>query len=252
LTPDITKWSSELKGGQWGWHSTKYGALDWFFQIDGKTLVMLSTDINVTDNVLWDPLTGAGLHLNHEEYERFIQSHKDDHYSSIPNIYTGRLFPIVGERMLQTQLSPPYTTGTCAILFGYYINIFDKDHDLIRSFYVISKLRHPIMVMRDTCAEGDTGPNPYPADFKYDAEISTCYAPLSDGSILFVNNDGISTNITRLDKELRQHSSAEGHIFILDADPINAEFDASPHTKDSRFRYEVILKKIQELKAGGL
>src|SRR6266567_6365753 len=178
LAPDVTKWSSELKGGQWGWHLTKYGSLDWFFQIGGKTLIMLSTDMNTTDNVLWDPLTGAGLHLNHEEYERFTEGHKDDHYTIGPDLYTDRLFPLEGGRMIQTKISSPYIANTCGMLFAYYLNIYGEGHiygedqDLIRSFYVIAKLRHPITVMRDTCAEGDNGPNPYPADFRYNAEIS--------------------------------------------------------------------------------
>jgi hypothetical protein len=75
-------------------------------------------------------------------------------------------------------------------VFSYYMNIFNKYHDFIRSFYVKSKLRHPITVMRDTCAEGETGPNSWPADFEYDTELSTNYAPLHDGSILFVVIDG--------------------------------------------------------------
>jgi hypothetical protein len=106
--------------------------------------------------------------------------------------------------------------------------------------------------MRDTCAEGDSGPNPYLADFEYDTGLFTYYAPLRDGSMLFIYFDGVSTRIIRLDEELRQHSSVGGQMFILDADPINDEFDASPRGNDSRFRYEVILKKIDEIKAGGL
>jgi len=254
LAPAISNWSSELRGGQWGWHLTKYGVFDCFFRIDGKTLLMLATDINATDNVIWDPLTGRGLHLNHKEYEKFIESHKDDRYLGRPIINTDQLFPLGDERWLQTQLSPPYTGNTCGINFGYYINILGKDQNLIRSFYVIAKLRHPITVMRDICSEDDSGPHPYrhPATFKYDIPLFVNYVALRDHSILIVIYDGVSTRITRLDETLRQHSSVGDHVFILDADPINDEFTASPRTEDLRFRYKVILKKIEELKAGGL
>jgi hypothetical protein len=251
LAPDITNWSPELKGGLWGWHLTKYGCLEWIFRIDGKTLIMLSTDINATDNVLWDPLTGAGLHLNHEEYEEFNQTHKDDQYLGVPELYTDRLFPLGEKRMIQTQISPPYIANVCTMLFSYYFNIFNMDHDLVGSFYVLVKLPYPITTMRDTCAEGDSGPSPYPADFRYNTQIPTYYTALGDGSILFIIFDGVSTRIIRLDRELRQHSTVDGHMFILDAAPINAELDASPRSKDSRFRYEVLLKKIEELKASG-
>jgi len=215
---------------------------------------MLSTDIKATDNVLWDPLTGAGLHLDHEEYEQFTKTYKDDHY--IGMIDPDRFYPSLGSRMIRTRVSSPY--HTCGVLFGYYFDLFEKDHiydgdhSPIRSFFVIEKLPHPITVMRDTCAEGDSGPNPYPADFEYDTGLLTYYAPLRDDSILFIYFDGVSTRIIRLDEELRQHSSVGGHMFILDADRINAEFDASPRGNDSRFRYEVVLKKIDEIKAGGL
>jgi hypothetical protein len=247
LLPNLTKWSPELVGGQWGWRLTKYKSLEDVYNIDGRTIVQLSTDQSSTDNVVWDPLTGGGDHLDHEASVRFIQEHGKDIQ---PAIIANGPIKISGARVIVAE--PSYgNIGTCSPNFAWYYSVYDSSHRLLRSFYVVEKLVHPIVTMKLTCVGGRPMTVEYKVHFEYDNEL-TWFADLQDGTIMFIRMDENGTTIVRLDKSVQQHTSVSGRVFILDAAPINVRLRSLDRFEDARFRYPIFLKEIEAARKSGL
>jgi hypothetical protein len=167
MTEKATIWSPELVGGQWGWRLTKYRYIDQAYKINGQTLLLLSTDINNTDNVLWNPLTGTGRHLDQGEYKRFWYERKNDmllhnlfpvlaapssNDKVIPGLYPAKLF---AGRKIQLFGSPGQYFN-CGIIFYSYYGVYDKSSRLIKTFYVLEKLEHPKDFKYFVCPEAET------------------------------------------------------------------------------------------------
>ena len=154
MTEKATIWSPELVGGQWGWRLTKYRYFELAYKINDQTLLLLSTDENHTDNVLWNPLTGTGRHLDQEEFKKFFYKYKNDRllYSLFPVLddpsknekFTPVLYQqkLLYGRNIQRFISPGQNFYCSSIFYSYY-GVYDKSSRLIKTFYVLEKLDHP-------------------------------------------------------------------------------------------------------------
>jgi hypothetical protein len=251
VTENLTELSPELIGNQWGWHLTRYRGLDGLYKIEGRTFLMLSTDFNLMDNVIWDPLTGLGRHFDHDPWVQFTEAYRQEGSSGLLAIGQGLELP--GNRTAIVRAAPGVGMPSCGPNFNQYFDVYDASRNLLRSFYVVTKIVDPLSVKYHICIEGsgrhvDTKPN---ITIEYDAGI-LYMGILSDGTMVFMDSNKNGTTIVRLDNELQQHTSIGGRMFVLDAAGINAELGPSPDIQDPAFRYRVFLRAIQAAKNAGL
>ncbi len=152
LNEDLTKWSPELVGRQWGWRLTRYKSFDASFKIDGEVYLMLSADIKTTDNVIWDPLTGLGRHFDHDQWVEFTDMHREDLFSGILSI--GQHAAMSDGRIMEVSPAPGVGMPSCSQNFNGYYNIYDSSRRLLRSFYVVERVVDPLSVRYHICIEG--------------------------------------------------------------------------------------------------
>lgn len=89
----------------------KYRWVENAYHIYGETFLLLTTKpFKETDNVLWNPLTGDGRHLDHEKNARFLSEHGRE---VVPQLI--RPIRIYGERILEPKLSPGQTSSCHSI-----------------------------------------------------------------------------------------------------------------------------------------
>jgi hypothetical protein len=229
----VVNWSPELTGDQWEWRLTKYRYYENAYKIDGRTFLMLSSNADPTDNVLWDPLTGRGLHLDTREYVQFRKGHADDWNSPL------HPFPMYGDRHLGAETSPG--VPMCNSIFDHFFVLSDSSgHRIIRTFYVARRIDHPEVKRYPVCFDG---PSAETRSIKVEfEEIGCCLnlVPLPDGSIIFLSLFEKGLLIVRLDKDGRQYTSPGSSILTLDAATINAELRATPSNySDPSIRYNI-------------
>jgi hypothetical protein len=251
LTEDLAKGSPELMGDQWGWRLTRYKEFQASFKINGRTLVMLSTDLQLTDDVIWDPLTGLGRYLDHDQSIKFIEAHRQDMFDGIYSPGQGTV--ISGDRTIEAWPAPGVGNPSCTPNFYEYFNVYDSSHRLLRSFYVVEKLADPQSIKYHICNEGsrghvDTTPK---VTIEFDTGLTTIHS-LSDRTLLFTNTDKYGTTIVRLDKNQQQLTSVGGLVFVLDAAGINSELEPAGEIQDPTFRYNIFFKAIETAKDTGL
>jgi hypothetical protein len=258
FTEDLTKRSPELVGNQWGWELTRYWNFAGWYKIGGRVLIMLATDLNLTDNVLWDPLTGLGRHFDHDQWVQFTEAHRQDR--SLGLLSTGQGLDLPANRTAIVQAAPGAGMPSCSPNFSQYFNVYNSSHDILRSFYVVSKIADPLSVRYRICIEGsrdsiDTKPD---ITIKFDTQGNLTFIDaLPDGTLLFLNLHLMSRSrneatIVRLDNDLQQYTSVGGRMFILDAAGINAEIESLPHVQDPTARYRIFLAAIEAKKNAGL
>ncbi len=211
-----TAWSTELVGGLWGWHLAKYKGFENAYRIDGQTLLLLGADIKETDNVLWNPLTGMRLHLDHDEELRFLSRHKNDRLTSY--IYISPIH-LQGGRTLQAMPSPGQNLFCHSLSFRYY-DVFDKHHGVLGAFYIVRKLDRARTIKYFVCPEAEQWQEHFmKIEFIMDMD---CFVTLGDGTLLFLNiSDSDGLTIIRLDQNLKQHTTLGGRVFVADAATIN-------------------------------
>ena len=213
---NATTWSTELAGDLWGWRLTKYKSFDDAYTIGDQTLLLLSTDgLHPTDNVLWNPLTGMGRHLDRQQYVNFGAKHVNDR----PAWWTSPIL-LRGGQTLQSVPSPAQYFPCQAVLFRYY-ELSAQDRRILAAVYVLRKLGNPRLIKYYTCPEAALATKHY---MKIDFLLDLTYvAELPDSTLLFASFESRhGLIIIRLDQHLRQHTTLGGRVFVADAAPINS------------------------------
>jgi len=245
LSESLMRRTPELVGDKWGWRLTKYKNVMNFFKVDGRVMILLSTDLEATDNVIWDPLTGQRRHLNSREYLQFGEEHRKHLISAALNL--GQVLQISDDRTIQAWPAPGVGSPNCAPIFYQFFRVRDASGAVLRSFYVVEKIDHPASRKYHICLPGDGGREIKPKGLiEFDSEW-LLFDELADGTLLFTSMDDEGTTILRLDENLRQHTSLDGRVFVLDADDINSRLEALPDLQDPEARYHVFLSAINRL-----
>jgi hypothetical protein len=236
---NLTTLSPELVGDQWGWRLAKYRYYEGFYTIADRTFLMLSANVDPTDNVLWDPITGRGLHLNTLEYVKFHEKYESDRNTAL------RPFPTYGNRHLGAETSPG-EVSMCYHMFDHYFVLSDaSDRRIIRAFYVARRIDHPRIEKYPICYDGASAETrSIKVEFEEIGYQNS--VPLSDGSLMFLSLFEGGLVIIRLDKDGRQHTSVGDAILTSDATRINAELHATPGSdSDPSIRYNIFARGLR-------
>jgi hypothetical protein len=251
LEENLKELSPELAGGKWGWHLTRYSDVGYSIKIAGRVYLVLSTDPQKKDNVVWDPLTGLGRHIDHDQWVRMIEARRQS--LSIGILFPGQSEAIPDDRILRYEPAPGVGMPSCSPNFNGYFEVYNSSQNLLRSFYVVTKIADPSSVRYHICIEGSGGHLMVKPPITIDFESGQIWSyALADGTLLFVTGNKGGTTIVRLDDKLRQHTSVDGRAFVLDAAGINAKLGPSPDIQDPTFRYQVFLAAIEAAKKAGL
>jgi hypothetical protein len=250
LEEDLTKLSPELARDQWGWHLTRYWEFAGSYKIDGQPFLMLSMDLSLTDNVLWDPLTGFGSHLDHKQWVQFTAAHRQDKFVDV--LAPGQGLDLSRNRTVIDQPAPGVGMPSCGPIFNDFFEVYESSHNLLRSFYAVAKVVDPLSVKYHICIEGGGY-----VDTKPDIEIEfatglTFIGSLTDSTLLIVAVSKSDATVVRLDRGLQQHTSVGGRLFVLDAAGINAGLESLADIQDPTSRYRVFIAAIEAARKSGL
>jgi hypothetical protein len=240
----LLKWSPELVGNQWGWLLTKYRYYEDSYKMDDRIFLMLSSTIDPTDNVLWDPLTGRGIHLDTQEYVQFHEKHKNDRNTPLHQ------FPMYGSRNLESKTSPG--VPMCFTMFDNYFALSDSASSrIIRAFYVARRMDHPETKKYPVCFDGQsTKTRSIKVEFE---EVGyQGFIPLPDGSMIFLSLFERGLVVIRLDENGQQYTSLGRSILTLDAATIDTDLRTTPGSySDPAVRYNIFLRAIRAAQAPG-
>ncbi len=244
---DLASQVPELAANQWGWHLTRYKFLYGLYAIRGTLYLSLFSELNGDDGVLWSPLTGKGAHLNGSAFKKISIDYRQNY---VPGVL-GPLTTLSDGRLIEQQYSPG-AGNRCGPLFSYYFSEFDKHKEFIRSFYVIVKTKNPFKLNYNCAGEAGRVDIKNSLSYSYDVFPIT-YAELMDKTSIILNSvEGDGVTIVRLGQDFQQRTTMGGRIYIMDADPFNADVMAHRSNWDNNYRYDVFLKYVAALKENGV